>query len=757
MTSIKDSPIRLRFATTAAVCFGMLCMTSTALATTFVKGLVPDWNQPYWHGAHGPNGGPVGGPAGPWQAWCTPTAAANVIGYWEDKRGHAISDGAVYPASGRVWPQWPAWQDYEANGGPSRGMLSPVSADDIGWYFDTNHTGDPAHGNGAHLGTYIKDVSRPAWNAKLGLNKFFNDRGAVGFRARTLGVGYADGGLPVLGDLHAWQQITLEIDANRPIMVAFKHWNIITLNQTRSDTSPEGSLGWSYWNFGAFGGDPWGNGEYWDPNEVGPQAVGHYVTAVGYIIANTADDILGNTNWVIVHDTVGQTPRNVAVPFVHNLVPWLANTTIRGYTSSPYVFGPPETIDNTSADTGHMVSLKLDQDNNPQVAYEDLTNNIVKYAKKSGGVWTRESVDAVNARCWGISIAVSWNRWPSIAWAGAPDLVQAKDLWYAGKNSFGNWLLTKVYDATSSGNEVYFPAIVLNPSGNPQIAYKRGMWDLWLSYYSAGWNHTHIDTTGTAISTNHNAIEIDNNGYLHIAYNDAVSSGIYNVERLKYAQNRCNPGVWQTQVVESFAGSTNYGVGDYPSIDLNSQGWIIISHYAGGQGQLRTAQRGDVCSMGVWINNAVDPNISQGSTAVCYDSADRPVIAYWGTAPGIPSAHACIKLARYTSAGWVIQTVYDPGSSSTPVYWLSMDLDQCSRPRIAFYGPESTSLRYIVAQHRGDIDGDGSLSLDDQTLLTNVLLDPTSATDEQRRAADCNGDGVLDGRDIQAFIALMLG
>ena len=88
---------------------------------------------------------------------------------------------------------------------------------------------------------------------------------------------------------------------------------------------------------------------------------------------------------------------------------------------------------------------------------------------------------------------------------------------------------------------------------------------------------------------------------------------------------------------------------------------------------------------------------------------------------------------------------------------LSMDLDQCNRPRIAFYGPESSILRYIVAQHRGDLDGDGSLSNDDQTQLTNLLLDPGSATPDQQRAADCNGDGVLDGRDIQAFIDLMLG
>ena len=51
--------------------------------------------------------------------------------------------------------------------------------------------------------------------------------------------------------------------------------------------------------------------------------LGHAVTA-GYIDRNTAGDVIGNTDWVIVHDNWQTTGRNVIVPFVY--ANWSANT-----------------------------------------------------------------------------------------------------------------------------------------------------------------------------------------------------------------------------------------------------------------------------------------------------------------------------------------------------------------------------------------------------------------------------------------------
>ncbi|MFQ5428768.1 MAG: hypothetical protein ACE5E1_00540 [Phycisphaerae bacterium] len=672
---------------------------------TWVKGLVPDWNQPYWHGANGPNGGPGGGPPGPWQFWCTPTSAANVLGYWEDHRGQPVSDGAVAPASGTVWPNWPAWQDYEANGAGTRGTLSPAAADDIGWYMDTNRAGDAAFGNPAHIGTYIKDISgKDAAGQWAGLNRFFRDRGATGFRARTQGPGYADPGLPILTTAEGWTQITREIDADRPMMVAFFHWVLQPPMGSNADASPEGSLGWDYHNFVPGGGtDPWGNGEVWNDYDITGLALGHVVTVVGYIPANSPDDILGNTNWVIVHDNVGQTPRNVAVPF--NAANWLANTRITGYSDSPYAFGQPEVVDNTG-DTGRYPSLALDADGAPHISYVDWTNRDLRYATKSGGNWTLETVDSAPGYVGGTSVAMTWNGDPRIAYIAGADFNQPKDLKYAAKGV--GWNLQTVYAATATTN-AEGPSIVLTAQDYPRISYYRGGDELWLSEHNGfGWGHTLIDPNCPNLGPVTTFLDIDTDGYLHIAYSDYVVSGIFNVTRLKYAYNAC--GGWNASWIESFAGTTNISVGELSSVAVGSDGRRTLSHRTTGN-ELRVAQVGGSCGIQIWFRYAVDGNIAQGTTVVRYDSADRPVIAYWGACPGIPQAYACMKLARWDGGQWTIQTVYDPGGVGPNNYWLSMDLDVYNRPHIAFYGPDAATLRYLTAQLLGDLDGDGSVTL----------------------------------------------
>lgn len=728
----------------------VLTAACTASGADWVKRLVPDWNQPYWHGLNGPNGGPVGGPPGPWQAWCTPTAAANVLGYWEDGKGVKTSDGVAYPGSGTQWPNWPAWQDYQANGSGTRGVLSPNSADDIGWYMDTNRMGDPALGNGPHTGTFLKDVSWPG----LGLNLFFSDRGqaATGFRPRTQGIGYADAGLSKLTQAQAWNRIVHEIDSDRPIMVAFMHWVLIDPIGTGSDASPEGALGWEYRDFVPGGGpDPWGNGEEWNDYDFSGTARGHYVTVVGYITANSPGDILGNTDWVIAHDNVGQTARNVAVPFTTG--PWLANTAVTGYTNAPYGFGEPETVDEASADTGWHVSLALDGLDKPHASYEDWTNHRVRYATKSGGNWITETVDSQNARVWGTSIAVTAGCTPRIAYSGAPDFVQHKDLFYAVKS--GGWSIQTAFDATTE--HTAWPALVLNADNNPRISHRRGDYELWLSQNNGfGWvgGHTCIDDDCYNFSVQNTSMAIDHNGDLYVAYSDEIQDAGYWVQRLKYATNAC--GGWSNHVMEDFTVPNHYSVGQYTSIDWFANRQVTISHHAMSTSDLRIAQTPDGCNApGTWNKELVHDSSAQGSTVVRYDSAGRPVIAYWGGCGGSPY-HTCLKLARYTGTDWTTQNVYERTGTGSASLWCAMDLDACNRPHIAFRDPDSKAVRYIVARHRGDLDGDGCLTTDDRDLLIAVILDPDAATEEERLAADCNGDGELNGKDIQAFLDLLL-
>jgi hypothetical protein len=96
----------------------------------------------------------------------------------------------------------------------------------------------------------------------------------------------------------------------------------------------ESQFGGDYYTFNAGPppADPWGNDEVWPEAPLDPQLnLGHTVTAVGYINAGDPDDpnAPGNpTDWVIVHDNVGGTARNVIVPLTATeyTAVWVANT-----------------------------------------------------------------------------------------------------------------------------------------------------------------------------------------------------------------------------------------------------------------------------------------------------------------------------------------------------------------------------------------------------------------------------------------------
>ena len=58
----------------------------------------------------------------------------------------------------------------------------------------------------------------------------------------------------------------------------------------------------------------------------------------------------------------------------------------------------------------------------------------------------------------------------------------------------------------------------------------------------------------------------------------------------------------------------------------------------------------------------------------------------------------------------------------------------------------------VKADIKCDIDGDGEITDNDRTLLSNLLLgDLPQSGSEQFYAADCNGDGSIDSKDLVAI------
>ena len=334
-----------------------LAAETASAAATYVSGLAPDWNQPYRYTAAAPNGGPGPDPApapvvNQWNAWCAPCSAANLAGHWTDARGLPVSDAVPFWGSAVSWAAGPSWQDYLADGFArpppmAAGGSLPAPPTDIGWYMDTNLgvlydsglgvMGGFAYGNPMHAGTYLKDIH-------IGLEYYLLSLYGLAFgtvwNTGTCGGSFSAGYLPSGGpasthanEASAFAQVVSEIDTNRTLILSYRHWALVqTVHSiTPTGTNTESDFGGTYYIWATQTPSTNDEDEVWNGQD-NASALGHAVTAVGYIQAGDADDIGplifgAPVNWVIVHDNWSSTPRNVIIPYYAKNAPWVANTT----------------------------------------------------------------------------------------------------------------------------------------------------------------------------------------------------------------------------------------------------------------------------------------------------------------------------------------------------------------------------------------------------------------------------------------------
>jgi hypothetical protein len=319
----------MRFSSFVAVIL-LACLVVTANAVgpvnTYVSGLVPNWDQPYDYpdafDGTGPGAMPVNPPQ-PWAAWCTPTAAAMMMGHWADVKGvpttgDASADGNQGPGNvygGVGWAAGASWHDYTADGTrppPAPGPYPPGAQTDIGWYMNTNNLGDNnlvVNIGVPHAGTYVGDCAP-------GLNNFLADRGSplAGNAATTFVTGLTP--VPAL-----IATIKSEIDANRTVLGHFLWWvnpgsgpagpgqgNGSETGESQFEAATPTSFGHYTFPSSNPGGGP--NGAIWGGS--GPDGLGHTVTIVGY--TTTA----GNVTDLIVHDNWPTTVRDVQVSVLMN-------------------------------------------------------------------------------------------------------------------------------------------------------------------------------------------------------------------------------------------------------------------------------------------------------------------------------------------------------------------------------------------------------------------------------------------------------
>jgi hypothetical protein len=153
----------------------------------------------------------------------------------------------------------------------------------------------------------------------------------------------------------------------------------------------------------------------------------------------------------------------------------------------------------------------------------------LKYAVKSGGSWSIETVDSAGKVGYYSSLALDSSGKAHISYRDASkklsEGVHVYDLKYAVKSGDG-WIIETVDSAGKPDRDI---SIAVDSSGNPHISYRdNSNQDLKYAVKSGdGWIIETIDSTGYVAGGS--SIALDSSGNPHISYRDASNTA------LKYA------------------------------------------------------------------------------------------------------------------------------------------------------------------------------------------------------------------------------
>jgi hypothetical protein len=238
---------------------------------------VPDWSQPF----QSPS---FTGTSSDWNAWCVPTASANIVGYWDDRlTSLGVGDGQAFPLTNNFGV--PDFNDQSADG--SMGPFNFTRLD-LGWFLDTNEHRSVGP-TGTRKGTKLIDI-------KSGLEDFFESWGIPWLYVRNFGVDTPYMKSSVydefdttfeLKDEHdlsrGFTEIKREIDAGRPLLGHFGHgvFQAPTGGMGTAEDPEVVMWGTDPTNEGEQSHTNTENGEVWDANA----GLGHTMTIVGYLEA----------------------------------------------------------------------------------------------------------------------------------------------------------------------------------------------------------------------------------------------------------------------------------------------------------------------------------------------------------------------------------------------------------------------------------------------------------------------------------------
>ncbi|NLH74976.1 MAG: hypothetical protein GX456_18160 [Verrucomicrobia bacterium] len=335
---------------TSTLCLLVVAMSGTAMANMAILQNVPDWNQPTLADPNLPDPGPVNQWGNPGQgstaAWCTPTASADLIGYYRDRSPSlSIADASAFPNTGARPVS--DWRDDLVDTAIATPVPARTQRADLGWFLNTNNDGDGTLPfQGAMAGTHYGNILP-------GLANYFAAHNLVpqiiNYSGMPDGFGgylYDNSGIPAPHTVaNSYLRIQSEINANRPVLLHVAYWNVV--NRQLLGNNYEQAV--------------WG-----DPVQSGPGGtvyitteIGHTVVVIGWIdINDPLNPWQGQVDAIIVHDNSDGTLRADNKPLAGLVLPYGGGGAAQGlnvpWNMQTELIGVPE-----PATAGTVVGMSL--------------------------------------------------------------------------------------------------------------------------------------------------------------------------------------------------------------------------------------------------------------------------------------------------------------------------------------------------------------------------------------------------------------